>query len=238
MILEIFPDGRMLIESALRLILARAEAAIRARRSFSLVLAGGRTPLELYRLWGRPPWSDATPWDRMDLFWGDERCVAPGDEASNYRSAIEAFGPGVVFSPDRLHRMPAEEGPQKGARLYQRELEAYFGGKDNIVFDFLILGMGDDGHVASLFEGSKALDSADPATAVADSPAARPPVPRVTLTMPVINSSRLILLIVTGKNKAGAVRKVLKSPGAERTPAAMVKPKGELFWFLDREAWD
>lgn len=195
--------------------------------NFSLALAGGATPRELYAVLGRDPFAAAMPWDRVHLFWGDERAVPQDNEHSNYPLAA----PLLPLIPDKqVHRVRGELGAEQAAADYAAALEAQFGGAP--AFDLVLLGLGGDGHTASLFPGSPALE-ADSYVAPAPAPDADPRVERVTLTLPALNAARRVAFLVTGRAKAAMVKRVLDG---EDLPAARVRPRDELLWFLDKAA--
>ena len=206
-------------------------AVDRAGRA-SLMLTGGSTPRPLYnRLAGmRPP----LPWRRIHLFWGDERCVPPTDPASNYRLARETLIDGAAVPEANVHRIRGELAPVDEANRFHSELRAFFGSAGLPVFDCVLLGMGPDGHVASLFPGEKLLDAKE-WVAVAAGDQASPPVPRVTVTLPVINAASLVLMLVSGDAKRRVLDKVLDSPSGvgNRYPVARVRPgSGRMIWFV------
>jgi 6-phosphogluconolactonase len=209
-----------------------AERATAERERFVAALSGGRTPRPLHRLLGAPPFSDRIPWDRTDLFWADERMVPPEDAASNFGAARKDLIDFVPMAAARVHPMPTDSDPQAAAVAYQRRIAKILGLSP--AFDVVMLGLGSDGHTASLFpECSKPVD---PDAWVLSVAGGTPPVPRLTLTPPLINRSRCVCFFVTGVDKADAVRQVLadRNPGL---PATWIRPaRGRLLWILDRAA--
>jgi 6-phosphogluconolactonase len=208
--------------------------AARAGRHISLT--GGSTPARAYELAAslEEDWSGATLW------WGDDRCVPPDDELSNYRLAREALldqlpedGAPVV------HRISGEEGPHAGADDYERQLRAVFGDHAVPRLDFMLLGLGPDAHVASLYPGRPTLDVTDRLCVGVEEAGWKPYVPRVSMTMPVLCAARLIVFLVAGDDKAGAVERAF-GPGVEPShdaPGSMVRPTdGELVLLLDEAA--
>jgi 6-phosphogluconolactonase len=205
--------------------------AEQARAGGSIVLTGGSTPAAAYRHAAelQPDWSDVTLW------WGDERCVPPDDADSNYHMAYETLLSRVPIPPRNVHRVPTEIGaPVAVAAHYERELRGHFGleVEDVPVFDLLLLGMGPDGHTASLFPGGPAVD--ETRRLVVPSEIAYMPHSRVTFTLPVLNAARAVAFLVTGRDKAPALAKALA--GDPSVPAGRVRPAGELRWYLDRAA--
>ncbi len=231
----VLPDAAALAREAAGRILGQAQQAVLSRGRFSLVLSGGSTPGSLYRLLGDEPRRSQVPWDSVHLFWGDERCVPPDDESSNYWLAWQALISRVPIPPDNVHRIRGELAPKAAARAYRREMEDFFCGPLPR-FDLVLLGLGSDGHTASLFPGSGALDAqAEVAVAVEAQYEGRP-TQRVTLTLPAINTARQALFLVSGAAKAEIVARVLGSRGGA-LPAGQVRPAaGELIWLLDEDA--
>jgi 6-phosphogluconolactonase len=227
--LETAADAGELARRAAELLAGAASEAAAARGRAALCLAGGSTPLEAYRRLARAE----LPWSRVHLFWSDERCLPPDHPDSNYGSALAALD-AAPLPPANLHRIPAERGPAEGARRYQAELEAFFGGGPP-EWDLLLLGLGADGHTASLFPGSPAVaEERAWAVGVPPGPAASPPVARVTLTLPALDAARRAVFMVSGAAKARALARV--RAGEEGLPAALVRPAGELVWLADAAA--
>lgn len=216
-----------------------AREAIAARGVCTIALSGGSTPKRLFQLLaGRG--RGALPWDHIDLWWGDERCVAPDHADSNYRMTRQALVEPLALDAQRVHRMPADDpDPEHAALEYQRELLAALGTPP--VFDYLMLGMGSDGHTASLFPESPGLDErerwviANPV----DSPLTKGKATRITLTVPAICAARFIRFLVAGADKADALRAVLEGPrDPHRYPSQLIQPSagGELAWLIDTAA--
>jgi 6-phosphogluconolactonase len=221
-------------EAARRLV-HLSNTAVKSRGRFSVALSGGSTPRKLYQLLAEKPYQSQVPWKACHLFWGDERCVPPGDPDSNYRLAREALIQQVPVPTHHVHRIPVERGPISAAEAYARTLIDFFCGTQ-ARFDLVLLGMGQDGHVASLFPGSAALEERERLAVAVEADYQDTPADRVTLTLPAINAARQILFLVTGSAKAGIVRAVMEQPGAG-LPAQAVRPSaGELVWLLDAGA--
>jgi 6-phosphogluconolactonase len=224
---------QQLVEVAAQKVVAAARECIAARGTFSLALAGGSTPGALYELLATPACQGQINWQRTQIFFGDERAAPPDSELSNYKMAREKLLAHVPIPDENVHRMQAEHADlRKAARDYEKLLWEYS------PLDVVLLGMGGDGHTASLFPDSPAL-AANTKLCVATPVATQEPhVRRLTLTFPAINSSRHVWILVTGKSKAARVQQVLETNSSPRsTPIAGVAPKfGELVWMLDADA--
>jgi 6-phosphogluconolactonase len=233
---RVHPDAAALYAAAAEHVAEAAARAVAERGRFLLVMAGGSTPRGVYeRLAG--PVGERIPWQRVHLFWGDERCVSPDDPASNYGMAEASLLHAVPVPAKNLHRIHGEHGALGAAELYDAALAAFFGAARPTdpgarpAFDLVLLGVGTDGHTASLFPGSPALD-ADGWAAPAEAPPDAPVRERITLTLPALGSARECLFLVTGADKRQVVQRLLHAPGdAPRLPAARVR--GQVFWFLD-----
>ncbi len=212
-------------------------------RAFTVALSGGSTPKGLYVLLAQEPYRSQVPWDLVHVFWGDERCVPPDHAESNYKLAYDALLSQVPLPETNIHRVPTEHGDCAGAAAdYAQELVTFFGleGRALPHFDLLLLGVGDDGHTASLFPGKPALDERD--ALVVASPPGRlpPPLDRVTLTLPVLNAARHVVFLATGKGKTEIVTRILAGVDAtegDLLPAQRVRPDdGTLTWIIDQAA--
>ncbi|HEU0016540.1 MAG TPA: 6-phosphogluconolactonase [Longimicrobium sp.] len=216
----IYPDAREAAWAGAESFALRAGAAVRDSGRFSVALSGGSGPVEMYRLMGEEPFRSAIPWEGVHLFWGDERCVPPGHHRSNYGMAHEAFISRVPVPPENVHRMRGELPAAEGARRYAEELAAFFGpGIPRL--DLVHLGMGPDGHTASLFPFSPLL--LERGRTVADAIQQPAGEPRITLTPPVLRAAARVEMLVTGAGKAAIVRTALRGPlDPLRIPAQMV----------------
>jgi 6-phosphogluconolactonase len=211
-----------------------AQEAVTSRGRFSVVLSGGSTPAGLYRLLAQSPYREQTPWHAVHLFWGDERCVPPDDPASNFRLAEEALISQVRIPPENIHRILGEREPDAAARSYIQEIEDYFCGP-RARFDLVLLGLGSDGHTASLFPGSEALRESRMVVPMRARYEDRPTC-RVTLTLLPINAARHVLFLVSGETKAEILKTAIEEPEA-RLPAQQVNPQaGQLIWLVDKAA--
>lgn len=217
-----------------------ARAAIAARGRWHVALSGGGTPKRLFQLLAARP--DALPWAQVDLWWGDERCVPPDHADSNYGMARAALieplrKHGLGRDEARVHRMHGELDPGGAARAYEEELRAVLG--EPPVLDYAMLGMGPDGHTASLFPGSPALDAGP--RQVAANPVRSPLVPggaatRLTLTAPALSRARCVRFLAGGADKAAALAAVLEGPREpQRYPAQLIEA-ADLAWHVDEAA--
>ena len=217
--------------------------AIEERRRFSVALAGGSTPRRVYQLLAEQELSTRLDWRQVHIFFGDERCVPPDDVRSNYRMASEAFLSRVPMPAGNVRRMRGEGDPDESARLYEETLRRFFSDAAWPRFDLVLLGMGEDGHTASLFPHTPAL--AERRAWVVANAGESLETARLTLTLPAINHAAHLLFIVSGAAKSMRLKEVLDhakedaSGGSGRTPlpAALVRPvSGTLEWFVDRGA--
>jgi len=230
---------RELYETAARRIVAVLGETLGSQTRASVALAGGSTPAGLYRLLASPEFRSRVAWDRVEFFWGDERVVPADDPRSNYRMAQESLLAHLDLKPGQVHRIVTER-PDSGtcAALYEDEMRRYFGRGEEVElprFDLILLGLGADGHTASLFPRSRSLNPTDRWALGIDRPG---DISRVTLTFPVINAGRTVMFLVSGEEKASAVSKVLDASGDPHDwPARGVRPKGgKLLWLMDRDA--
>jgi 6-phosphogluconolactonase len=225
-------DVRVLDDPAAPCAEMLAEAA---RDGSHIALTGGSTPKRAYEQAAELE----QDWSGAKLWWGDDRCVPPDDELSNYRMAKEALLDRLPpdGSPE-VHRIPGERGPHAGAEDYEREMRSAFG-EQTPRLDFLLLGLGPDAHVASLYPGQGTLDVRDGVAVGVEEAGWKPYVPRVSLTLPVLNAARQIVFLVAGEDKAGAVERCF-GPDVEPNrdaPGSMVRPvDGELILLLDEPA--
>ena len=205
---------------------------------FSVVLSGGSTPKSLYTLLATPGFCNSIRWSQVYLFWGDERCVPLDHPDSNYRMAHEALISKVPIPKENIFRMKGERSPQDAADEYEQELIKYFNLTEATLpcFDLILLGLGEDGHTASLFPGSIALTETK--HLVTAPYVEHLKTHRLTLTLPVLNNSAFIFFLVAGINKAPVLREVLQSESDDNDfPAQKIKPqKGKLVWFVDKAA--
>ncbi len=215
-------DRTALARVAAEEVVERADRAVRERGAFALALAGGTTPRALYELLADPtaPFRGRIAWPAVHAFFGDERAVPPDDARSNYRMARTALLDRVPVGS--VHRIPGELGAAEAASRYQADLSAHFGTGGVPVFDLVLLGLGPDGHTASLFPGSPALS--ERRRWVVDAPGPPPSTERITLTAPVLEAARAVLFLVAGADKAEPLRRWVKPrAGEEPIPAARIR---------------
>ncbi|MCK7576154.1 MAG: 6-phosphogluconolactonase [Chromatiales bacterium] len=217
---QCFVSAEQVAETTSRRLLAAAEHAIAARGRFQIVLAGGRTPLAVYRRLVDQP----ADWARWHLFFGDERCLPADDPERNSLAAHEVWLDRVPIPPGNIHPIPAELGAETAAARYAELI------RDRLPFDLVLLGLGEDGHTASLFPGHPIPDEAL-VIPVRDAP--KPPPERVSLTPPALGSSRAILILVTGRGKREALARW--RAGAD-LPISRIVTRGRLEVLLDAEA--
>ncbi len=212
---------------------AEAAKAIEARGRFLVALSGGSTPKRLFAELAKDEWKSQIDWSKIFFFWGDERFVAPEDELSNQKMTRKALLDHVPVPEKNIFPMPFLATPQQSADKYEETLKQIFSSWP--VFDLVFLGLGADGHTASLFPKSPAL--LEKTRWVAPSKPIDQEVERVTLTYPVLNRGRIVCFLVTGSEKAAMVKNILQGSAALSFPAKEIKPEaGELVWILDRAA--
>ena len=227
-------DPAASIETAARDIAGLLRRRLARQATVSIALSGGATPGPLYARLATAPYRHLIDWSRVRVFWCDERCVAPDHPASNYRLVVDTLLADLPKAPE-VYRVRGERPSWQAADAYAREVTAVLGGPVPW-FDLVLLGVGGDGHISSLFPDSPALVSSRPVVAT-HSPL--PPHPRVSLGLRVINAAHDVVFLVHGASKADIVAAVLTDPAGERArtfPAAHVRPQGRLTWFLDRAA--
>ncbi len=231
---RVFQNIESLSRAAMELIVSLSQKAVAGAGKSSIALSGGSTPKQLYTLLGSAPDRDAVPWPQVHFFWADERCVPKDHPESNFKLAWDAFLSGMPLPPENIHRIKGEQGPSRAARAYEEDMGGFFSGAIP-AFDVILLGVGEDGHTASLFPGSSALRE----TTRLALPVylKRPKRDRVTLSLPVLNHAASVLFLASGRAKAEAVSAILEGDNAHRYPAGLVQPlRGQLTWFIDREA--
>lgn len=230
--IETLPDATRLAHHVAEWITA---AALATTGPFRVSLSGGSTPKALYTLLASDGFRGRFPWKRVFWYWGDERFVPHDHPESNYRMTREAMLAKAPVPPENIHPVPADGTPEEAAARYERVLQAAYGAAvldpAKPLFDVTLLGLGADGHTASLLPGDPVLQERDRWVAVISH--GRPEV-RITMTYPVIESSRQVAFLVSGREKAAIFRAI--RAGDSQLPAARVRPVGELIWFVDRAA--
>ncbi|MGQ9688790.1 MAG: 6-phosphogluconolactonase [Desulfobaccales bacterium] len=230
--IRFFADLEALSRAAADIFVAQAARSTAARGRFAVALAGGATPRRTYELLAAEPLREQVNWQQVHIFWGDERGVPPEDRRSNYRLAKQTLLERVPLPSENIHSIPAYPSVELGARKYEAELKAFFG-QGLPQFDLIFLGLGADGHVASLFPGSPLLR--EKRRWVVGIPIANRDEARVTLTAAVINLATMVVFLVAGKDKAEAVKDVFEGPLEPwRHPAQLIHPASQgLVWLLD-----
>jgi 6-phosphogluconolactonase len=232
----IYDDAAAGARAAPRRFVEIADEATRAKGRFGVALSGGSTPRGIYELLAGEEFAARVDWSKAHVFFGDERCVPPDDEASNYRAAHDALLSRVAVPAENVHRMIGEGDAVANARLYEDELRSFFGDATFPAFDLVMLGLGDDGHTASLFPETLAVE--EQSAWVVANWVGKLNAYRLTLTAPVINNAAHVMFVVTGAGKADRLCEVLQGAReTRRLPAQLVRPAdGTLEWFIDRAA--
>lgn len=232
---HIHKDPKAMAERAAHIFSELCEQAIAERGIFTVALSGGATPVPLFRLLAGPDWAEHLPWNKIALYWVDERCIGPEHPESNYgmaRRELLSHVPATLF-----YRMKGEDNPEDAAKNYEEQLRERFNISGNELprFDFMLLGMGDDGHTGSIFPGSPAL--VEKKRLVIDQYVPERNADRLTLTLPVINNSRCCMFMVTGKEKHAVLATALDMLAKPTLPAQLVRPTfGDLIWIVDEAA--
>ena len=245
-----YPDLDALSHAAADFVCTLAKACVEESGLFTVALAGGKTPKTAYENLAQSPFEARMPWSRTHLFWGDERCVPPDHPDSNFGMAFGAMISRVPLPPGNIHRIPGEiVPPEEAAGAYEKILREFFRPvveghskppsraerEDFPVFDLMILGLGRDGHTASIFPEDSVLKEKYRWVAAVTQPRGSPPVPRITLTLPVINRAGCVVFMVSGVEKKDVLNSIARDQ--ERVihlyPAARIRPEGRVLWFLD-----
>jgi 6-phosphogluconolactonase len=233
--LHIYSNVDVLLTSLADFIVKRAKETILDEGRFSFVLSGGSSPKKLFELLASPGYRNQVEWEKIFFFFGDERYV-PADHAdSNFLMAKKAFLDNLNISPGQIFRVNTSLAPAGAASAYENDIRAYFGSK-SISFDFVLLGLGDNSHTASLFPHTAVLHEKD--ALVKEEYIEEVKMYRITLTAPLINQAKCVAFLVYGGGKAEAVRHILEDDAnVDEYPAQLINPKtGELHWFLDEPA--
>jgi 6-phosphogluconolactonase len=227
-------DAGALSHAAAELIASASVAGVTSSGRFTLALSGGNTPRALYRLLAAQ--YGALPWSSTFLFFGDERCVPPTDPDSNYRMANESLLSGIPGLAERTARIEGEREPSEAAKRYDDVLHKAF--KDGTTFDMALFGIGEDGHTASLFPGSPALDERIRWAVATEAPPTMKTRQRVTLTYPVLNNTRLVVFLCAGADKHRILTEVLAAAGNPEAayPASRLRAANRLLYIVDRAA--
>jgi 6-phosphogluconolactonase len=234
--IKVFPDATAIATEAAERIVALAQAAIEMKNLFTIALSGGSTPKKLYEILASDAYRKEIDWTRVEVFFGDERCVPPDHPESNFRMAREALLSKIPIPGDNIYRMRGEIDPEEGATEYGRMLKDKFGDGG---LDVVLLGMGDDGHTASLFPGTKAVtETHHRVVANYAEHSTTGKSWRITMTAPFINESDQVLVLVAGASKTQRLAEVLEGPrDPERLPIQLIQPAhGKMTWLVDSAA--
>jgi 6-phosphogluconolactonase len=229
---EVLADKPAAIARSLELVTEKMQAAIAARGLCTIALAGGGTPKPLYEAIA----TQSLPWDKIHVFWGDERYVPPDHPDSNQRMARQAWLERVEFPEENIHPMPTgADDPAADAERHEAQLREFFKSEPGEIptFDIILLGIGDDAHTASLFPHTAALEVRDRLVTEGNKDGN----PRITFSVPLINQARCVLFLVVAASKQTALQNIFaESADPMKYPARLIQPQGELYWLLDREA--
>jgi 6-phosphogluconolactonase len=231
--IQVVADANAIAAAAAEKIISLANQAIAARGEFSIALSGGSTPKTLFQLLAIEPFIKRIDYGKWHIYFGDERCVPPAHPDSNFRMASEALLDKVAIPREQIHRMKGEIDPQAAAKEYGQLLKQNFGDGG---LDVILLGMGDDGHIASLFPNTAALEETQH-RCVANR-VEKLNTWRITMTAPFINRAAQVIIMVSGGGKAARVQQVLRGPrDPKNLPIQMIQPaSGNLLWLLDKPA--
>lgn len=241
--IRVYPDLPALAQAAADHLIEQAGKAILRQGYFAILLSGGSTPQAMYSYLSQPEVSARIDWMNVHLFWGDERCVHPSHADSNYHMVYDMLISHISIPEKNIHRIHAEGQPARAAADYEREVRHFFQQRQDRVtgtdlFDLVLLGLGEDGHVASLFPGSPALLEKEHWCVMVEHNQPPPPlVRRVTATLPLINTARQVTFLVSGEKKSERVREVIYPETNRSLPAQLVQPGSDrLLWLLDSQA--
>jgi 6-phosphogluconolactonase len=235
------PDAAALAAQAADRIVAAASKAVSHSGRFTLVLSGGSTPERTYALLAQSPRREQIDWSRTWLFFGDERFVPHDDPRSNYHMAEQSLLEPAAIDPTHVLAIPTGSGkPVDSATRYELELREHFDlhpASDPPQFNLVLLGLGDDGHTASLFPSKPSLDEQQAWVTWTPPGTLPPPVDRITFTFPLINSAREVMFLVSGAAKAEVLHEIFEGPpDVHKRPASGVRPAGKLTWLIDEPA--
>lgn len=230
---QVFADEEALSRAAAELFAQKAIAAVADHGRCTVLLAGGETPRRAYELLAEEPLASRIPWPQVHVFWGDERCLPAGDPRRNEVMAGQALLDRVPLDPAHLHPIRCHPAPEQAATAYEVELRQFFG-RNPPRFDLVLLGLGSDGHTASLLPASSALAAQHEWTAVTRRP--EESFSRVTLTAPLLNQAAMAVFLVSGSNKAKTLQAVLTGQQPPLPAQLIVPQQGQVLWLVDREA--
>jgi 6-phosphogluconolactonase len=234
-LVQVYQDHEALSLAAATLFAREARLAAEARGRFLVLLSGGETPRRSYQLLGQEPLRSSVPWQAVQFFWGDERYLPHDHPLSNFGMARAALLDHLPLSEEQIHPIPYAATPHDSALAYEKELRSRFRDAQSS-FDLALLGLGEDGHTASLFPGSEAVGESE--RWACEIYLAEQHMYRVTVTAPVLNEAALVVFLVAGSAKAGILHRVLEGEKDPRhIPAQLIKPvNGRVLWLVEREA--
>ena len=234
--IEVLPNLEALNHRAASFFVSASKNSIDTKKRFAVAISGGFTPRGLYKLLSSVPYRGQVDWTHVHFFWADERCVPKDHEESNFGIAFDTLLSRISIPDGNIHRIRGEEDPEKSARDYEDNIKKFFGMSGIPMFDLIILGMGEDGHTASLFPGSKLLKETIRLAVPVYLP--KPTWNRITLTFPILNNATQILFLVAGRSKASILSEILGDrEKKKRFPAGLINPvHGYMTWLIDQEA--
>lgn len=232
--LKISSDATQLARDVADWLVHYEQEVLKQQDRFCIALSGGSTPKALHQLLADPPYRDQLSWEKWHVFWGDERYVPLTDERNNARMAFDTLLDHVPIPTDQIHVMETDSLPRRSMVDYAQTLHRYFDGHP-YTFDLVLLGMGDDGHTLSLFPGTAVVQ--EQAAWTSSFFLEQQDMYRLTLTAPVVNQAAAVAFLVAGEKKVAALREVLQGDyQPDKYPAQVIKPKGQLLWFVDKAA--
>ncbi len=231
--LHVYKNGEEVCDALAVWIVELISKTLEVKEKFTLALSGGETPKKLYQILASDAYREKIKWDRLHIFWGDERFVPFNDERNNAKMAFDNLLSKVKIPAEQVHKIWTDVTPEASAKQYENILHKYFDDKQT-TFDLVLLGMGDDGHTLSLFPGNAILNDKNSwASAVSSKEKGE----RITLMPAVVNKSAAIAFLVTGESKAKILKEVLENSTSHNYPAQLIQPaNGELYWFIDEAA--
>lgn len=233
--LHISNDAKHLSENLASWISNCIQEVLKEQDQFTFVLSGGSTPKQLYALLAASPYKETIPWEKIHFFWGDERAVPFEDERNNARMCYDELLNKISVPEENIHVMRTDIDPETSAVEYEKTLKEYFTDSAH-TFDFVLLGMGDDGHTLSLFPGKEVVHETEKWVTAFFLPAQD--MYRITLTAPVVNAAKYVAFMAVGSGKAETLKSVLEGENnIDKFPSQIIKPlKGEVHWFVDEAA--
>jgi 6-phosphogluconolactonase len=234
--IHVLPDLEAVSYQAATLFVTTSRNAMTEKTRVAVAISGGSTQRRLYTFLGSAEYRPQVDWQRIHFFWVDERCVPKDHEESNFRTVFDTLLSKVPISDENIHRIRSEEELDRAARDYEEEIREFFKPSQLPIFDLVILGVGEDGHTASLFPGSEALGEKE--RWVVPVYLEKPKINRITLTLPVLNHASQILFLISGRSKATVLSEILENGHQkDRYPAGLINPvHGKLLWLIDQQA--